>query len=159
MKRCALLVLLVLVGCSSEPAQPSLDWLAAVRSAHLHADAASDPASAERAIAGLQLALEVPVPASVSTDHRRIVHQDLLFRIAELELDAGRARQAQLAAERGLDLGRAMDLFTANLLIARGRSLEAAGRDTAAAAVYYEALEINRELLRRTLGSPDAEAP
>jgi hypothetical protein len=150
------------VGCG--PAQHEADveaaqWVADVRSAHAAADGALRAGQAQAALARLDAALAAEVPVEVQPEHRRAVHQDLLFRAAQVHLQAGRSGDARAAAERGLGLGRAVDLFTANLLIARGQALEADGRDTEAAASYYEALEINRVLLGKALGQPDAGVP
>jgi hypothetical protein len=87
------------------------------------------------------------------------VHQDLLFRIARAELARGRSTEALAVADRGLALGPARDLFTANLLVARGEALEKLGRGPQAASAYFEALEINRKLLHDALGPTDAGAP
>ena len=150
-------------GCAGESA-PELevdaaDWVDGVRRAHAAADAALSAGQVQVALERLSAALETPVPPQVQPEHRRVVHQDLCFRIAQAQLSQGRAGDARVAVERGLALGRAKDVFSANLLIARGAALEAEGRDTEAAASYYEALEINRALLDTALGQSDAGTP
>ena len=134
-------------------------WVADVRRAHEAADTALRAGQVQAALQRLDGALAANVPSEVQPEHRRAVHQDLLFRVAQAQLQAGRSGEARAAAERGLALGRAADLFTANLLIARGQALEADKRDTEAAASYYEALEINRVLLGAALGQPEAGVP
>jgi hypothetical protein len=62
-------------------------------------------------------------------------------------------------ARRGLSLGKALDVFTANLWLVRGEALEALGRDSEAAASYYAALEIDNALLQGVLGLRDAGQP
>ena len=52
-----------------------------------------------------------------------------------------------LDADRGLALGRATDLFVANLLVVRGAAHEALDEGPAAAEDYHEALVINDRLL------------
>lgn len=160
------------VGCSShgtqsEPEPESVvesvgpspgQWVLDVESAHLRIDGAlaiGDPAAARRHIA---LALSVPVPGGVGAEHRRVVHQDLLFRLASTELSAGDHRAALRASERGLALGRVDDLFTANLLLSAGRANESLGRDAQAVENYHRALKINEALLSRVLAR-DAGAP
>jgi hypothetical protein len=64
-----------------------------------------------------------------------------------------------LAADNGLRLGRADDIFCSNLLAARGRALAALGRDTEAASSYHEALEIDARLLHAALGRGRAGGP
>jgi hypothetical protein len=149
----------LLWGCAAEPAADAdtAQWIAVVRSAHTAADAALGAGRPDTALERLDGALSAPVPPDVRAEHRRAVHQDLLFRVAETQLRIGQGRQAQAAAERGLALGRATDLFTANLLIARGQALQAEHRDTEAAASYYEALDINRALLDAALGQPEED--
>lgn len=134
-------------------------WVERVRSTHVAADADVQAGQLERALARLQAAALEPVPWLVHPEHLRVVRQDLWFRVAQLELRAKRPELAFAHANHGLTFGRAGDVFTANLLIARGEALEATGHDSEAAASYYEALQINAGLLRATLGSPDAATP
>ena len=134
-------------------------WVESVRSAHVAADAELRAGNLERAVAKLQAAALQPAPTQVHADHLRVVRQDLWFRVAQLELRAKRPELAFAYANQGLTFGRAHDLFTANLLIARGEALEATGHDTEAAASYYDALQINAALLRTALDTPDGGAP
>ena len=85
---------------------------------------------------------------AVSQQHSRVVLQDLLYRVAMLDVEH-RPEDAVLETERGLLLGRHDDIFCGNLLAARGRALAALGRDTEAASSYHEALEIDERLLPR----------
>jgi predicted negative regulator of RcsB-dependent stress response len=146
-------------GSSELPAEPPVldaeTWLEEIQRAHVVADSGS----AAQASAALSQALATPVPRDVLAVHRRVVHQDLLFRLARAELDAGRAAGALAATERGLALGQQPDVFTANLHLARGEALEVLGRATEAASAYFEALEINRKLLHHVLGAQDADPP
>lgn len=157
----AALALCGVAGCgSTEPRDERLEldataWLERVERAHVTADL--DPAP--QANAALREALALPVPSDVSAAHRRVVHQDLLFRIARAELDAGQLEAALAAVDRGLALGQQPDVFAANLHIARGEALERLGRDAEAASAYYEALEINRKLLHHVLDAADAGPP
>jgi predicted negative regulator of RcsB-dependent stress response len=147
----------LLCGCGDSeplPSQSAGTWLLAIEQAHARADAAS-PAARD----ALEAALALPVPAEVKAEHSRVVHQDLLFRLARIELAGGRSVEALTVADRGLTLGRAPDLFAANLLVARGEALETLGRKTEAAASYFEALEINRKLLHDALAPTDAGSP
>lgn len=151
---------IALGGCSppppDEPSQlEATEWIDSVERAHAAADGDA-PADASRV---LRQALDAKVPSDVLPQHRAVVHQDLLFRIARAELDAARPDQALAAADRGLALGRAPTLFVANLLVARGEALERLGRTTEAASAYYEALEINRALLHHLLSARDAGQP
>jgi predicted negative regulator of RcsB-dependent stress response len=156
-------VVSILIGCAvlcacgeSEPprSESAGAWLLAIEQAHARADAAS-PAARE----ALEAALALPVPDEVKAEHNRIVHQDLLFRLARIELAGRRSIEALAAADRGLALGRAPDLFAANLLVARGEALQTLGRKAEAAASYFEALEINRKLLHDALAPTDAGSP
>jgi predicted negative regulator of RcsB-dependent stress response len=159
---CAVLAVSSASACSSSesPAEPPpvLDakaWLEEVEHAHVTADTGS----AAQASAALNEALALPVSHEVSAMHRRVVHQDLLFRLSRAAIDAGHLEDALAAADRGLALGEQSDVFTANLQLARGEALEALGRATEAASAYFEALEINRKLLHHVLGARDAGPP
>ena len=145
------LAMLCVAGCGSDRAA---QWVEQVESAHAAADAALEDGKTDRAREVLEQAFRRTVPPSVQETDARVVRQDLAYRLAELELGAGRAEAAEEHASRGLGLGKAEDVFTANLYIARGRAREALGRDIEAAEDYHEALKINDALLRRTLDEP-----
>jgi predicted negative regulator of RcsB-dependent stress response len=148
-------------GCSPRDDVDDVDdvepsaWLADLERAHAAAD--TDPPEAASTV--LREALALPVPPEIRPAHRRVVQQDLLFRIARAELDGGHSAAALAAADRGLALGGDTDIFRANLWIARGEALVALGRDTEAASSYYEALELNRKLLSQVLGAVGAGTP
>ena len=135
------------------------DWLAGMERAHGEADEALAAGDAARAREVLRGAFDTAVPASMAPEDARIVRQDLAFRLGELDLDAGEAAAAVEWADRGLALGQAEDVFTANLLIVRGRAREAQGGDREAIEDYFRALEINEALLRRTLDGTPPEEP
>lgn len=146
------LVALVLVagGCRTGPS--AADWIAAgdvaVRAAE-KALAGGDGASARRV---LEEFLDAPRPSDMAADDRRVLVQDAAFRLADVELRAGRAEAARAVAERGLAEGRGVDVFTANLLVARGRAFEALGRPGEAVEDYHAALVVNEALLAAALG-------
>lgn len=136
----------------------ALTWVAALEMGHAATDARlaeGDLSGAERV---LRKALATAAPASTPADDLRRAHQDLWFRLAELQLRAGQAASARASVADGLALGRAQDLFTANLLIVDGHALSALGRETEASERYFEALEINRHLLQQALASPTDDA-
>src|SRR5262249_20316379 len=108
----------------------------------------ADPRGARDALRGI---VDAPAPAGIPAEDRRGVLQDTFFRLAELDLDARDARGALANAERGLALGRANDLFAANLLVVRGAAHEALGDGPAAVEDYHQALVINDRLLAETL--------
>jgi tetratricopeptide (TPR) repeat protein len=173
--RCARVAALAcLIACSSEENDLSeqgadapsthapLDaagWVESVRSAHAAADADLQAGKLDKALVELQAAALAPAPVQIHPKHLRVVRQDLWFRVAQLELRAKRPELAFAYANQGLTFGRENDVFTANLLIARGEALEATGHDTEAAASYYDALQINAALLRTALDTPDGGAP
>jgi len=153
MKRAAwIAIALIALACAaSEPPDTDFSagaWIAGARAAHARADTALAQGQADRARAALQAALEPPPPAALRAEHVRIVRQDLLFRLSQLELAQGATESARALAERGLALGRAEDAFTLNLLAAHGRALAALGRDTQAASSRQAALAIHQRLLR-----------
>lgn len=142
------LAALCVAGCGDDRAA---QWVAAMERAHASADEALEADEPDRARDALERAFEQNVPQAVHERDARVVRQDLAYRLAELELAAGRAEAAAEHASAGLELGEGEDVFTANLYIARGRAREALGREIEAAADYHEALKINDALLRRTL--------
>lgn len=133
-------------------------WLTRISSAHVEADDALAGQQPDKAHAALRGALERAVPAQIGAEHVRWVQQDLWYRLAAIDLEREPTR-ALLEADRGLALGQHDDLFSANLLAARGRALQALGRDTEAASSYHAALKIDERLLRAALGSSDDGGP
>jgi hypothetical protein len=140
------------VGCGDDV---SATWLAQVRAAHASADATREVAVAERA---LREAFEREVPTGVAPEDARVVRQDLAYRLASIALEDDRAEDARGYADRGLALGAATDVFTANLYVVRGQAREALGDAVGAAGDYHEALIVNEALLDRVLDpSPEEE--
>ncbi len=109
-----------------------------------------DRAAAREALLSM---FEAPPPSRLNADDARSIRQDVCFRLALVELEDGKPAAALTFAERGLSLGKNEDVFSANLHIARGRALEALGRDAEAAKVYHEALKINERLLEQALAT------
>jgi len=103
----------------------------------------------------LRIAADRPAPAGAQPDDARIVRQDLYYRVADLALATGSVDAATRAASKGIELGRGTDVFTANLLIVRGRAFEQ-GKDVASASRdYHDALVITDKLLEERLrGAP-----
>lgn len=126
-------------------------WIDQAREAHLAADAGS--VDALERLVGL---VDTPPPESIAPADARIVVQDACFRLAHLSLGEGDATKAETWADRGLSEGRQDDLFTANLLVARGAAREALENAAGAAEDYVDALRINAHLLELALaeGSP-----
>ena len=159
----ALLVCLALQACAAneadERAKPeaaalSYDargWLMLIAHAHAQADEALSSGRADQAHGALQAALQRAVPPEVSAEHVRWLHQDLWYRLSAVDLEREPAR-ALIEAERGLALGQSDDMFSSNLLAARGHALRALGRDTEAASSYHAAIKIDERLLDAALG-------
>lgn len=80
------------------------------------------------------------------TGNGGVIERDAWFRLATVELRAGRTDAAIADADRGLALGRPADLFTVNLYLARAAAhrargdVEAAVNDMHAAVVLLDAL-------------------
>lgn len=141
-------------GCSRAPVTDASPWVAEAERRHALADQrleAGDPTTARDALRGI---VDARVPADLPADDRRGVLQDTYFRLARLDLDARDPRAALADADRGLALGRATDLFVANLLVVRGAAHEALGQGPAAVEDYHEALVINDRLLAEALHEP-----
>ena len=156
----ALLAATIALGCSRAPAGGDGRWIADAERQHEIADerlAAKDLAGARSSLLPI---VGGEVPRHVPVEARRGVLQDTYFRMAKIDLDVGDPRAALADAERGLALGRAEDLFVANLLVVRGAAHEALNDAAAAAADYHAALMINDRLLAQTLReSPGDAAP
>ncbi len=151
-----LLVAVLLSACSR--GQAPARWLEHVREADRLADlalAAGDPAAARKALVA---SLQAEAPPGIQTDDERTIRQDICFRLALIDLDSAGPEEALAWAERGLGLGEREDLFTANLLVVQGRSLEGLGRDAEAAESYHRALKINQLLLEREMAA-EGDAP
>jgi len=145
------LAALLALGCSRASVKDASPWVAEAERRHALADQrleAGDPTGAGDALRGI---LDARAPGDLPADDRRGVLQDTYFRLARLALDARDPRAALTAADRGLALGRAADLFVANLLVVRGAAHEALGEEPAAVEDYHQALVINDRLLAQTL--------
>lgn len=150
-----LLSLAALAGCA-EDAAPA-DWMGEARAAHARADEALEREDRGAAREALEAFFEAEVPGRVAKEDARVVRQDVAFRLSRLALEAGEADAALRWADEGLNEGRGGDVFTANLLVARGRALEAKGEAVEAAAAYHDALRINDALLDALFEEDDAE--
>ena len=113
--------------------------------------AAAEAGDRDEAIAALERLVAREVPDDVAAEDARVVLQDAYARLAALYLEAGDAGAARREADRGLALGEVDDVFTANLLVARGRADEALGRDQEAARDYHRAIRVHEALLDRAL--------
>lgn len=147
---CSLLLALGGGACRTTEPEPS-DWIAQAAEANRQVDEALQGGDLDRARRILVQAVAVQAPDELAPEDRRAVLQDLYFRLAEVELAAERFGAAVEWADQGLELGRAGDVFEANLLVARGTALEAMGHDRPAARDYYDAIRVNDALLHELL--------
>jgi hypothetical protein len=152
------------IGCSRTRVAGDGPWVADAERRHALADERLQAGDRPGARIALREIVDGRTPAGVPADDRRGVLQDTYFRLAELDLQAGDARAALASADRGLALGRADDLFVANLLVVRGAAHEALGDTPTAAADYHDALLINDKLLAESVhdhgdasGAPEAK--
>ena len=112
----------------------------------------TSPAGLHSRLRDLRLNLIMP------GEDARVVRQDLAYRLASIALEDERAEDARSYADRGLALGAATDVFTANLYVVRGQARETLGDAVGAAGDYHEALIVNEALLDRVLDpSPEEE--
>lgn len=140
-----LVTLALLVSAPACADAPAGAWVESIAQANADADAALAKRNPAVAIRVLTRALAADAHGVASAD-LRVVHADLYFRLAELELERGYPATARTRADQGLALGTPDDLYTANLFIVRGRANEAL--DPAAAIDdYHRALVINEALL------------
>ena len=105
----------------------------------------------------LQAFLDRPVPQGIHRDDARVLRHDAAYRLSRLALGRGEPEAAERIATAALEEGRAEDVFTANLLVARGQALEALGRPVRATLDYHDALLINEALLEAALREPDED--
>jgi hypothetical protein len=149
------LVIIVALSCACSARTPApAPWIQAAAEASRAADRAIVDGQLDRARSLLRGLIASPVPPSLAAQDQRAVVQDAYFRLAEVELRAHAAAAARAWADRGLALGEAGDLFTANLLIVRGRARAALDDAHGAAADYRAAMAINEALLARLTEGP-----
>jgi hypothetical protein len=155
----ALACVVVLGACAKTADEPAAltpdtaaaEWLAKARQAHDLADAALREKHPDDARAALLAALDPEPPQQLRAEDARVVRQDLCFHVAQVELADADPSAALGFAGRGLGYGKLDDVFTANLLVVRGRALQALSRPAEAASSYQAALQINERLLRAAL--------
>ena len=147
-------LLLVAAACASDGSSQAVQQSSLVARAHETADAAQTPTERKHARQAVQKALQALAdePDSVSAQWLR---QDLLFRLGQLHLDDGHLVPALSAADMGLSLGRTTTVATANLLVLKGKVLEARGHSQRASDAYHEALLINEALFSTALGETE----
>ncbi|HUU00188.1 MAG TPA: hypothetical protein VM425_01965 [Myxococcota bacterium] len=126
-------------------------WVDGIGEANIKADRALADGNLVAARTILEEVADKPLPAGLAVEDGLLVRKDACFRLAMLELQAERPKIALEWADRGLGLDKRGDLFTANLLVARGSALEALGKDDLAARSYKRALGINEKLLEAEL--------
>jgi hypothetical protein len=146
---CYLFALFVFASCSAK--EDAGDFFSRTESANEEADRRLGSGDQAGARAILREAAEAKVPADARRGDARAVRQDLLYRLAALELGASRPTEAARAATRGLELGRSKDVFTSNLLIVRGRAFEELGDPRGASRDYHDALLVTEALLDKSL--------
>lgn len=156
MKRIGLAIAFVLLladllfGCASR-GEPHSRWLSDQAQVHAEIDAALAHGQTDVAQKTLLAALAERAPVGVRPEVITLVRKDQLFRLADIYLEKGEPERALEASNRGVALGGERDLFSANLLVARGKALEALGREPDAAEAFHQALTINDELLHDLL--------
>jgi tetratricopeptide (TPR) repeat protein len=146
----SLLLLFLVCSCSKSSYQASL-WLEEIKAKSIQADLALKEERFQDAILALSSIVENKGPQEVEREDVRIVRQDACFRLATIYLEDRNPQEALKWSEFGLGLGQKDDLFETNLLLAKGRALEALGQEQQAAAIYHKALLINEKLLHNVL--------
>ena len=145
------LLLLGLISCLAS--KEGGDFVRRSLEAHRLADAALERGDLDEARTRLESIWRAQGAAGLAEADRRVILQDVAFRLAALEAEAGKPEVALARAEAGLALGAHEDLFTANLLIERGRACEALQRDAEAVQSYAQAMSINEKLLDEALAA------
>lgn len=146
------------LACAAGPSRDAVSWISEATRVNREANEAVARGDREAAYAALVQFVQhpdVPRPDVGRLDARgdkRIVLMDVYFRLAEMALAARNAPAALLWSSRGLALGAANDVFSANLLIAKGHAAAALGDDGLAGESFHKALVINEALLAVALG-------
>ncbi|MBI3071090.1 MAG: hypothetical protein HYY84_03080 [Deltaproteobacteria bacterium] len=151
----AVLGTLVAFSCASGPrSREAAAWLRDAVRAHRAADEALARRDREAAYATLVGLVGTAERFATERGDKRAVLMDAYFRLAEMALAAKNAPAALLWSSRGLKLGAANDVFSANLLIAKGHAAVALGDDALASESFHRALVINDALLAVALAEP-----
>jgi len=140
----------LLPGCAAKT-EPRA-WIESSEASHREADRLAASGDTEGAVNALRRAATRAAPAEMGEGDARAVRQDLFYRLATAELSGSHPREAVEAATEGLALGRSRDVFTANLLVARGQAHEALGDRKSASTDYHDALMVSEALLDTALG-------
>ena len=146
-----LFMLPFLAGCLAT--REDSDFVRRSIEAHRLADAAIEKGDVAEARARLETLWQEQAAGALAEEDRRVILQDVAYRLADLESAAGEHEQALGRCDAGLALGQHDDLFTANLWIERGRALEDLGRDAEAVKSYAQAMRINEQLLEGALAA------
>ncbi len=132
-----------------EEAAANEGWIGRLQGAHAKADLAESKAQQLAARSELERLLDTAPddqrPGSVW------LRQDLLARLAALDLALGEPRRAVERAEQGLAVSTQTSLPASNLLMVQGKALEQLGDKTQAVKTYHRALVMNEELMKRSL--------
>ncbi len=150
-------LLAALLGGCGDQAHTAAAWIESAAAAHAEADTALEAAQVGQGRDALVRFLAEPIPADMAAEDVRVVRQDAHWRLAEMALDDGEPVRALRHANGGLAEGRGRDVFTANLLVSRGRAREALNDPLRAASDYHEALQINDALLHELLDGVESE--
>jgi hypothetical protein len=149
-----LLALACVAGCSANGPSGSSsagEWFAHAEAANQEADRRLVHGDTGGARNVLRDAVETEPPSSARIEDARVVRQDLLYRLASIDLGAGKVTAAVAWATQGLTLGRSNDAFTSNLLIVRGRAFERMNDVNGASRDYHDALLVTEVLLDQSL--------
>jgi tetratricopeptide (TPR) repeat protein len=156
-----LLALLALSGCAPAEEQP-LAWVTRMSVLQGQATMAMANNDVQRALQALTDIADGAAPPSIAPADLRVIRQDACYQLGLLTYRQGDPELARRWVEQGLHLGRANDLFTANLLTLRGQLFQIQGRDAEAVNDYHAALVINEGLLNESDHEPspsDGGAP
>lgn len=137
---------------SGQPTRDAVLWMNEAVRVNRLADEAMARGDRESAYAALIGFVQNKDALREARFDKSAVLMDAYFRLAEMALAARNAPAALLWSSRGLALGAANDLFTANLYIAKGHAALALGDDTMAGESFHKALAINEALLSIALG-------
>lgn len=140
-----------LSGCAGSTEPGGSPWHAMADDAGRTADEAIAQGRVDDARRALRRIVETPAPADVARGDVRVIVRDATGRLARIELEAGNPREAIAWADRGLAHGAGADVFSAALLLARGRAKEEVGDDREALDDYVRAQRIDEVLLERAL--------
>jgi tetratricopeptide (TPR) repeat protein len=108
--------------------------------------------TAQRSASEASLEALIQTLQKIDTPTAQLLRQDAWCQIVAWFLHEGRYLEGLARAENAIEANPRPSIFLANLLLLRARAFELLERYDEVGEAYYEALQINRQLMERSLG-------